>query len=114
MKRELSFLPSMEMVKGNLRPFAQATLQYPDGSVINLTGCSVRFHMEKDGAEIVDAVATIIDAVNGVVRYEWTGSDTNVSGKCKAEFEVTFSDAKKQCWPRGHNFIIVFREPYAT
>lgn len=75
---------------------------------INLGGCSVRFIMtNKTTDEVaVDAPATIVDAVNGKVKYSWQPPDTDTDGNFKAEFEVTFGDGRAETFPNNKNIII--------
>ena len=76
-------------------PSIRATLKDGSGSVIDLTGASVRFHMKDlSGTVKIDTAATIISpATSGIVQYNWTGSDTDTAGTYYAEFEVTYSDS---------------------
>ena len=89
-------------------PALQATLKDGSGTVINLTGCSVNFHMRKIGDTAVktDASATISDALNGVVYYQWVASDTDTIGSFECEFEVTFSGGEIESFP-NNKFINV-------
>ena len=105
----------IEMVKGDLKPSIKATLTYKDGSIVDLTSCSVKFHMKKDdGTLLIDKTATILNPpTDGRVQYDWASGETNVTGLCKVEFEVTFADTKKQTFPAGEPFDIVFREENA-
>ena len=78
-----------------------------NGSAIDLTGATVRFHMESG----LDAPAVITDAATGNVRYDWSVGDTATSGIFRAEFEVTFSDGTIETFPNdGYLFINVMRE----
>lgn len=102
------------MVRNDTRPNIEATLTYDDGSVVDLTNCTVKFHMRKEnGAVVVDKAASLQDAPNGVVLYTWEAEDTNVLGTCKGEFEVTFQDTTIQTFPKIDDFVIEFREEHA-
>jgi len=67
------------------------TLQNADGTAIDLTDATVYFHCGAEGDPdnaIVDALATVVDAENGRVRYTWTAADTAEAGTYQAEFEL--------------------------
>jgi hypothetical protein len=110
----------MDMVKNDLKPSVQATLTYDDGSAVNLTGCTVKFHMSKAGTLLVNKAATIVNASAGQVRYDWASADTAVTvdadgyALCEAEFEVTFADLTIMTFPsKKGEFQIRFREELA-
>jgi hypothetical protein len=80
--------------QGDTIPPLLATLYDETGTALDLTGGSVRFHMRQEGRSTpkVDAAAVIVDAPNGIVRYDWDsgGADTDVaSDDWQGEFEVT-------------------------
>lgn len=85
-------------------PSLRATLMW-SGSAVDLTGASVGFHMRDayTGTVIIDSPATIVDAANGVVEYEWLPADTAVAGLYEGEFEVTFASGEVMTFPNdGH------------
>lgn len=79
------------------------TISYPlknnDGTIVNLTGATVRFVMGIGNTLITNAPATIADAAGGIAEYTLTDADTLVAGNLQAEFEVTFSDGKVKTFP---------------
>lgn len=89
-------------------PAMQATLKDASDAAIDLTNCSVRFHMRQIGATAtkVDAAASIIDDDNGIVKYSWDAADTDTVGSFEAEFEVTFADGSIETFP-NNRFIQV-------
>ena len=94
-------------------PSIRATLKDGSGSVIDLTGASVRFHMKDlSGTVKIDTAATIISpATSGIVQYNWTGSDTDTAGTYYAEFEVTYSDSSIESFPNDENIgILITKE----
>ena len=89
-------------------PALQVTLKDANGSAIDLSASTVRFHMREIGATTakVDASATVSDADNGVVYYAWSAADTDTMGSFEAEFEVTFAGGEVESFP-NNRFIQV-------
>ena len=110
---------TFEMVKGDRKPSVLATLKYSDGTTVDLTGCTAKFHMKKGATVKVNASATIISPpTNGQVRYDWIIGDTDVTLEAdgyvlyEAEFEITFADGKVMTFPTKAEFEIKFRDVY--
>jgi len=109
------------MVKNDLQPSVEATLKRKDGTIVDLTGCTVKFHMRSpEGILLIDESAVIVSPpTSGKVRYDWQAArdtkprDTNVVGSCKAEFEVVYPDGATLTFPAKGDFYIHFREEYA-
>lgn len=82
-------------------PSIRATLQNGSGNAVDLIDASVRFHMRaiSGGSATVDAAATIVNAANGLVQYNWSAADTAEVGSFQAEFEVTYSDGTVETFP---------------
>lgn len=82
-------------------PSMLATLQDASGNAVDITGASVRFHLKPIGssAVTVDAPATIVTALDGLVRYDWQAADTDTIGSYQAEFEVTYGDGTVETFP---------------
>lgn len=77
--------------ENDLLPTLDATLS-DAGGVFDLTAATgVTFIMNatKGGTPKISAAATVTNALNGMVRYEWTGTDTDEVGTYMCEFEVT-------------------------
>jgi hypothetical protein len=94
--------------RGDRGPSLQATLVDHSGNAINLTSASaVKFKM----AQIVDAAAVVVSASAGTVRYDWALDDTRVAGTYNAEFEIEWSDGRKQTVPNdGYLTVEVGRD----
>ncbi len=89
------------------RPAIRCTLLAANGSVVNLTGATVRFLMGLSGSTaLVNQPATVVDAVNGVVEYAWLPGDTANAGRFQAEFQVTHSDGRAETFP-NESYIVV-------
>lgn len=88
--------------QNDTQPRMLATLKDGDGDVIDLTDASVRFHMRSSaGTVVTDAAAVIVTAASGLVRYDWSASDTQAVGTYQAEFEVTYADATIETFPNS-------------
>lgn len=86
----------------DLLPSIQAVLKNPDGSPLDLTAATgIKFIMRATtgGTIKVTAAAVKADAVNGVVRYDWSGTDTATIGAYQGEWEITWPGGKKQTVP---------------
>ena len=94
-------------------PSITATLRDAEGTLIDLTGASVNFHMyDADGTVKVDAAAVVADN-DGVVRYDWIAADTDTVGVFYAEFEVTYADGTVETFPNTTNIKVKIRDDLA-
>lgn len=86
--------------RNDTSPAYRVTLTGGDGNAVSVAGGSVRFHMfTRAGVSVVDADATIIDAPNGIVQYDWQAADTANAGIFNCEFEVTYADTTVETFP---------------
>lgn len=101
--------------KNDTSPAMLATLQDAKGIAIDLTGASVRFHMRPiSGGEVtVDKPATVVTPDNGIVQYDFASQDTEKTGTYKAEFEVTYSDARIETFPNDGYISVVILDDIA-
>jgi hypothetical protein len=89
------------MKQGDTEPPVDATLCDRNGPV-DLTGTTVNFIMKfPTGSVKVNAPATIIDAVNGVVKYSWGPTDTDTPGMLRSEFQVSLVGGKIVTFPNN-------------
>lgn len=89
-------------------PAIRATLQDANGTPVNITGASVRFHMKSlEGTLVVDQPMAIVTPSSGVVRYDWQTVDTDTAGTFVGEIEVTYLDGSVETFPNTGNFAIV-------
>ena len=72
-------------------PRIRGTLLDANDDPIDLTACTVRFHMksDNDGALVLDELATILAPVAGRVEYAWQAGNTAEAGWMSIEWEVT-------------------------
>jgi hypothetical protein len=89
-------------------PSIVATLTDINGTAINVTGASVRFHMKNmsNNSLIIDQSATIVTAASGIVRYAWQSADTQKTGLYSCEFEVTYTDNSIETFPNDDKIIV--------
>ena len=90
-------------------PIIQGAAKTRAGEAIDVTGATVRFHMNvQGGANKVDGAGAVVNGAGGVMKYEWAPGDTDTIGTFDAEFEVTYSDGKIESFPNdGHITIVV-------
>lgn len=89
-------------------PSLLANLKDYDNNPVNITGASVMFHMKDiSGTLKVDSAMTIVDAVNGIVRYDWVAGDTDTAGAYYVEFEVTYADSAVETFPNTGNLSVL-------
>lgn len=101
--------------QGDTSPELQATLKDAEGTAIDLTGASARFHMRLSGATAttVDAAATVVTAASGIVKYSWQAGDTDTVGRYEGEFEVTYADTSVETFPNTGYIPIRIRDDIA-
>ena len=83
----------------------------PDGTAIDLTGATVRFLMRSrsTGVTVVAAVATVVAAPSGIVQYDWQIADVGSEDIFNGEFEVTYSDGRKETFPNFDYIEIIIK-----
>jgi hypothetical protein len=97
---------TVQLKRNDTKDTISYTVSNLDGTVVNLTGASVKFIMGKNKMLLTNAAATIADAATGKVEYTLTDADTLLDGTFNAEFEVTFSDGKSKTYP-SNGYILV-------
>lgn len=88
-------------VQGDTGPSLLATLHDQTDTTVPLDltfAEQVKFQMRKsdDKRYTVNALATIVNAATGRVRYAWGPNDLAVPGDYEVQFEVTFVDGMVQ------------------
>lgn len=82
---------------------------YDNDGVFPLTSVTAQtFTMTGPGGTIT-GTATIEDAVNGVIRYDWGATDTNVPGLYRGRFKVTIS-SKTMSFPSDGYIMVTVAE----
>ena len=95
--------------KGDTSPSIQSTLKDSAGVAVNITGATVKIHMKEIGSSTlkVDQTMIIVDASGGIVKYDWSSSDTDTIGTYYVEFEVTKADNSVETFPNNGNAVVV-------
>lgn len=99
----------MKMKRNDRKPYVNAVLKDSSSSAVDLTSASgVSFIMKKEGESStkINASATITDASNGEVQYQWAAGDTDTAGTYLAEFEVDWGSGIYQTFPSDDSFVI--------
>jgi len=90
-------------------PSMLATLQDANGVAVDISSATVNFYMGNINGNVVDSIATIVDAEAGQVRYDWVALDTANSGMYQAEFEVVFIGGTKETFPNNDYISVVIK-----
>ena len=88
-------MSDITFVADDTGPSLTGTLTNADGTPFDLTSAaSVRFQMRllADRRWLVNAVATIVDAAAGTVRYDWQAGDLATPGEMSSRWFITFTD----------------------
>jgi hypothetical protein len=86
-------MTEISMRQGTTLPILQATVKDDNGDVIDLsTVTAVVFRMyNTDGVKIDNVDASVVSAVDGTIKYEWTAEDTDTVASYNAHFKLTFA-----------------------
>lgn len=103
---------AFNLKQNDTSPAIQTTLIDGDGLPVDITGnLGVRFHVrDAEGTVIIDTAATVVNASEGVVLYEWLPSDTATVGTFQGEFEVTYVDGKVETFPNSSYINIIITD----
>lgn len=94
-------MSSASFVASDNAPSLLGTLTNDDGTPYNLAGATVRFQMHLEGAYPfkVNAVAVIVDAATGSVRYDWASGDLDTPGTYVARWRIVAGGATQHTIP---------------
>ena len=88
--------------RGDTRHAIKAILKNAQGNPVDLTDCSVFFHMSPlGGSHRIGRRVDIHDAQAGEVWVVFAPGETDVSGVYRAEFRVTYPDGRKETFPNS-------------
>jgi len=100
--------------KGDTLPVFAVTLQFANGSAIDLTNGSVYIHLGNlsNYSPIFSGACNITDATTGKAEYRWTGSvDTATVGTYWAEFKASWTGSQLTL-PSEHSLKVNVHEDY--
>jgi hypothetical protein len=101
-------MSTVYMKQGDRLPALRMQLLDASGAPLDLTGATVAFRMRTSGGSLkVNAAATIVDAVTGVVQYAWGMTDTDTVGSYRAEWACTFSGSTQTVPTRDYVTVVV-------
>lgn len=104
---------TFKIKRNDKNPALSVTLQYSNGSAVDLNGGSVWFIMgNRDYTSYYSGLCVITGSDTGNVEYRWTGSpDTETTGTFLGEFEINWSGSKMTL-PTDHSLKIEVYEDY--
>lgn len=86
--------------RGDTRHAIRAILKDGSGSPVDLTGCTVTFHMAPLGRPpTISRAVDIHDTAGGEVWVVWSPGETDVTGVYRAEFQVVYGDGRRETFP---------------
>lgn len=99
---------AFQIKKGDTSPAIEATVTDQDGDPVDLTGATIYFRMQDISTHdtLFDKEASIVDATEGMVEYNWQSGDTDTPGMYYAEFQIEFSQTNVQTHPRAGYKIV--------
>ena len=107
-------MQTFKIKKGDTLPVFSVTMQYANGSAINLTSGSVFLHLGSlsNYAPYFSGACNITSASGGQAEYRWTGSpDTFITGTFWAEFKASWTGSSLTL-PSDHSLRVQIFEDY--
>lgn len=87
----------LKVVAGNTAPQYSITCVRPDGTVIDLTNCTVKFYLYLKKVQTnvghESSTVTILTAGSGLIGWQPATGDFALKGSYKANVVVTYSDS---------------------
>lgn len=85
-------MPTLTLVRGDKNFYIELAVRDVDGSTVDITGCSMRFKMQKYGLSqiAVDKEASVYSGTLGLARVLIEDEIQNISGEYYAELEIHF------------------------
>jgi len=98
----------------NTIPKINRTLEYSNGSPVDLTGATVYFHMGvlSDSSPYRSGLCVVTGLTTGKCSYNWNTLDTAVPGAYWGEFEVNWGNGSIMTIPSDNNLKIKIYEGY--
>lgn len=105
----MSSLASFHIRAGDRRPSIRAALTDATGAPINVTSETVTFTMLNADtlASMVNAASAVkVDALAGLVEYQWQDGDTELAGLYLAHWTLTDTNGRAMRVPNTGSLII--------
>ena len=103
--------PTFYIKQNDTRPELDVFLRDDKDRSINVTGASVKFNLRNASDNVVkvdNGSVTTVSSTAGRVKYSFSASDTDPSGKFDGEFQVTFVGGQVETFPNdGYIKVIV-------
>jgi len=85
----------IKMYQNDTSPNLTFTITRTDGSVVNLTGCTVRFRIQDPVTNLLTNsdphdICTITNASTGTCTYAWNDTDLPDPGTYQANLQITY------------------------
>ena len=97
--------------QNDTRPVLEVFLRDERDRAVDITGATVVFHLRNasDDTNIISSgTVTVVNSVNGQVRYSWSATDTATALVGEAEFQVTFIGDAVETFPNdGYIKVII-------
>jgi hypothetical protein len=88
--------------RGDTRNCIKAVLKDASGAPVDLTDCSVSFHMAPlNRPAVISRAAHIENAATGEIWLVWAPGETDIAGIFRAEFEVVYQDGRRETFPNN-------------
>lgn len=101
----------------DLFPPVDATVTDADGTVVDVTGATIKFSMRNSRSpstvKVNGATGSIVDAAAGKIRYTMVGTDTDTPGTYEGEFQVIPSQGDSMRVPTEGYITVVVEEKVA-
>lgn len=107
-------MATFSIKKGDTHPVFSVTMQYSNGSAIDLTNGSVFMYLGSinNYTPVFSGACNITSATAGQAEYRWTGSPDNfVVGTYLAEFKAIWTGSQLTL-PADHSLKLIVYEDY--
>jgi len=92
-------MAQINYVSGDTLPAMIFDVKFEDGSIVDLTGCTVRVNMKNKKTselKIQDGLCSITNSQLGIARYTPINEDTSEGGAYQLDISVIFPSGGKQ------------------
>jgi hypothetical protein len=91
---------TINMFAGDTSPDVELTVTRKDKSIVDLTGASVDFEIQKQGSDDIinegHTACYFVDAEAGICRYTWQDTDLPAPGLYDAYVRLEFADGQRE------------------